>query len=63
MAVNPAVSKFALALLYSIIPAMFKFIAIPFMWRYPLTEERQREIRAGLERQRAETSSGGVVLG
>jgi Na+/melibiose symporter-like transporter len=30
-----------LAVLYSIVPAGFKFIALPVIWNYPLTEERQ----------------------
>ncbi len=40
-----------LALLYSIVPAAFKFIALPFMWHYPLTEARQVRIRERLERR------------
>ena len=31
--------------LYSIVPALFKFIAIPMLWRYPLTEEKLREVQ------------------
>jgi GPH family glycoside/pentoside/hexuronide:cation symporter len=42
-------------LLYSIIPAGIKFIALPFIWKYPLTADRQRKIRAQIERR-------GVVL-
>jgi len=40
-----------LAVLYSIVPAAFKFIALPFIWNYPLTEERQIRIRARLDRR------------
>ncbi len=40
-----------LAVLYSIVPAGFKIIALPFIWKYPLTEERQIRIRARLERR------------
>ncbi|MEM7019783.1 MAG: MFS transporter [Pseudomonadota bacterium] len=40
-----------LALLYSIIPALIKFIALPFVWNYPLTEARQQNIRARIERR------------
>jgi Na+/melibiose symporter-like transporter len=40
-----------LAVLYSIVPAGFKFIALPFIWNYPLTEERQKRIRERLERR------------
>ncbi len=46
---NAASSKFLLACLYSIIPAGFWFLSIPFLWSYPLTEERQKEIRAQIE--------------
>ena len=45
---------FALAILYSIVPAVFGAIAIPFLWRYPLTEEKQKEIRAQLEHEIAD---------
>ncbi len=47
-----------LTLLYSIIPASIKFIAFPFMWRYPLTEARQTRIRDAIERRgRADIAS------
>ncbi len=48
---NSSTSLIVLALAYSIIPAGLKFIALPFIWRYPLTEERQVRIRARLERR------------
>ena len=37
-----------LACLYSIVPALFKFIAVPMLWRYPLTEERLAEVQADI---------------
>lgn len=40
-----------LAVLYSIVPAGFKFIALPFIWNYPLTEKRQIRIRERLDRR------------
>lgn len=40
-----------LAVLYSIVPAGFKLMALPFIWKYPLTEERQIRIRERLERR------------
>ncbi len=46
---NAASSKFLLACLYSIVPAGFWFLSIPFLWSYPLTEERQKEIRSQIE--------------
>jgi Na+/melibiose symporter-like transporter len=48
---NSASSLMWLAVLYSIVPAGFKFIALPFIWNYPLTEERQVRIRARLDRR------------
>ncbi|MCZ6620156.1 MAG: MFS transporter [Gammaproteobacteria bacterium] len=48
---NSSNSLFMLAVLYSIVPAGFKFIALPFIWKYPLTEERQIRIRARLDRR------------
>lgn len=35
-----------LACLYSVIPALFKFVAVPMLWNYSLTEERVRELQA-----------------
>ena len=35
-----------LAIFYSVIPALFKFVAIQLLWSYPLTEERVREIQS-----------------
>ena len=51
---NSQSAKIALAILYSIVPAVFGAIAIPFLWRYPLTEEKQKEIRAQLEHEIAD---------
>lgn len=48
---NSSSSLIMLAVLYSIVPAGFKLIALPFIWKYPLTEERQIRIRARLERR------------
>lgn len=48
---NSAATLLWLACLYSVIPALFKFVAIPFLWNWPLTEARleeiQKEIYAG----------------
>jgi GPH family glycoside/pentoside/hexuronide:cation symporter len=48
---NSETSLLVLTLAYSIIPAFIKFLALPFIWRYPLTEERQRRIRERIERR------------
>ena len=54
---NSSLSLLMLALAYSIIPAALKFIALPFIWRYPLTEERQVRIRQRLERRGVRVSA------
>lgn len=48
---NTTNTPFALLMLgitYSIIPALFKFVAMPLFWNYPLTEEKVAEIQADL---------------
>ncbi|MDA1076125.1 MAG: MFS transporter [Proteobacteria bacterium] len=42
---NTDQSLILLACLYSIVPAIFKFVAMPLLWNYELTEERVREIQ------------------
>lgn len=42
---NTEFSLLMLACLYSIVPAMFKFVAMPLLWTYPLTEARLTEIQ------------------
>ncbi len=42
---NSANTLLWLAIFYSVIPALFKFVAIPLLWSYPLTEEKVREIQ------------------
>lgn len=46
---NTPIAKLAVACLYSLIPAGIALIALPLLWRYPLTEERQKELRARIE--------------
>lgn len=43
---NTAFTLIMLACCYSVIPALFKFVAIPLLWNYKLTEDRVREIQA-----------------
>ncbi len=42
---NTQFALFMLACLYSVIPALFKFAAMPLLWTYPLSEERVKEIQ------------------
>ena len=46
---NSAFSLLMLACLYSVVPAIFKFVAMPLLWHYPLTEKRVSEIQAQIE--------------
>ena len=43
---NTAETLLWVACLYSVIPALFKFVAMPLLWHYPLTETRLAEIQA-----------------
>ena len=50
---NTDFSLLMLAVLYSVVPALFKFVAMPLLWTYPLTEEKVKEIQAEImENQR-----------
>lgn len=49
---NGAGALFGLAALYSLVPVAFKLAAIGLMWGYPLTETRQRRLRARIERRK-----------
>ncbi len=42
---NTAFALLMLAVTYSVIPALFKFVAMPLLWHYSLTEERVAEIQ------------------
>ncbi len=46
---NSMYSLLWLACLYSIVPAVFKFVAIPMLWSYPLNEEKLGEIQKDIE--------------
>ncbi len=43
---NSEFTLFMLACLYSVIPAVFKFVAMPLLWTYPLTEAKVAEVQA-----------------
>ncbi len=53
---NTPQSLFYLACLYSVVPALFKFVAMPLLWTYPLTEARLADIQADIAR--AEAAAG-----
>lgn len=48
---NTETAKLSLALLYSVIPAVMACVALPLLWNYPLTRERQAKMRAHIERR------------
>lgn len=50
---NDYTAERAVTYLYSIIPAALACIALPLLWNYPLTRERQQEIRASIEAARS----------
>ena len=50
---NTESAKFALACLYSVIPALLACVALTLLWKYPLTRERQQRMRAHIERRDA----------
>jgi len=50
---NSETAKLAVALLYSVIPALLACVALPLLWKYPLTRERQERMRAHIEKRDA----------
>ncbi|XOV89866.1 MAG: MFS transporter [Pseudomonadota bacterium] len=48
---NTAGAKMAVALLYSIIPAILACVALPLLWKYPLSRERQERMRGHIQRR------------
>ena len=42
---NTAFALLMLACTYSVIPALFKFVGMPFLWIYPLTAEKLRKVQ------------------
>lgn len=48
---NTPFALLMLAVTYSVIPAIFKFVAMPLLWRYPLTEERLADIQRRIAEQ------------
>lgn len=50
---NSDTAKLALACMYSVIPAALACVALPLLWSYPLTRERQQRMRGFIERRDA----------
>ncbi len=50
-AANSDAANFAVACLYSIVPAAIACVALPLLWKYPLTRQRQQRMRDHIERR------------
>ena len=48
---NTAAAKLAVAVLYSIVPAVLACVALPLLWKYPLTQVRQERMRGHIARR------------
>ncbi len=59
-AVNTGTAKMAVACLYSVIPAAIACIALPLLWNYPLTRDRQQRMRDHIERRDARMREAGL---
>ena len=46
---NSNFSFLMLGITYPVIPATFKFVAMPLLWNYPLTEKKLAETHAMIE--------------
>ncbi len=55
---NTAFALIMLACCYSVVPALFKFVAIPLLWNYPLTEEKLAEIQTEIASAEASPADG-----
>ena len=58
---NTDMAKMAVACMYSVIPAALACVALPLLWNYPLTRERQHRIREHIERRDARLRAGGIA--
>ncbi len=51
LAENTASAKMSVAVLYSIVPAVLACVALPLLWKYPLSRERQERMRGHIQRR------------
>ena len=56
---NTAFALLMLACTYSVIPALFKFVGMPFLWKYPLTEDKLRDVQSAIGEQVSAPPEGG----
>ena len=55
---NKGFALFGIVLLYTVIPCCFYLATLPWIWNYPLTEQRQIKLRERLEYRLSKTGSG-----
>jgi len=60
---NSESSLFWLTMLYTIIPAAIHLMAVPIMWRYPLTAERHGRLKVRLDRKLARVQDAAIKAG
>ena len=48
---NTPFSLLMLACTYSVIPALFKFVGMPLLWIYPLTEKKLQDVQAEINKR------------
>lgn len=48
---NTEFSLLMLACTYSVIPALFKFVGMPLLWIYPLTEDKLHDVQAEINKR------------
>ena len=48
---NTQFSLLMLACTYSVLPALFKFVSMPLLWIYPLTEKKLHDVQAEINRR------------
>ena len=53
---NTGFTLLMVACVYSVIPALFKFVGMPLLWKYPLTEEKVQQVQAEIAAQKAATA-------
>ena len=53
---NSDFSLLMLACTYSVIPAIFKFVGMPLLWIYPLTESKLKEVQDDIAKKQADAA-------
>jgi GPH family glycoside/pentoside/hexuronide:cation symporter len=56
-AVNTPEALMGVKIVYIVIPALLFFASVPFYWNYPISPEKQKRIRAVLDRRAAKSGA------